>query len=956
VKKTSEEANILDENKVPDYMRSMTIATLKGRRDLKYNIATARAHRFILDYRLEEQRVWENERIRYARELYNKAVRESGTQRSHVDCESAPGEMKLEPGATIKPCNNGEDIAPASRIVSFGESPSTNQEGDKELDQLAEYFARPVSLYESDWEADNTTDQEVVIRPWAEWIANATIRAKLSNYAFFRATLNLKITISASPYQYGQVQVSYQPYDLANDVMTSTLDWLTGTNPSHANGRILMLQYLSQSPSTAVMDIKTGIPLEIKIPFIMNKEYARLFTEVDSVITNLTDLPDFTQMGGLYVTTLTRPNTTQDATNSFVGVNISGYMTDVELCANTSTNVNITAEADNDTRALHVLPSVPGKVYAIAEAHESDGKGPISTVASAVENIANSVATAPIIGPFATATGKVAAAVGAVASLFGFSAPPLLDKPIYAATLDRSNYSQLSSVFTGRKICCDPKQELSISVDLGGTGGEDPMAISTIAKRESYVASHTWIDTDIPLDTQICAIAVTPMCLHSVVTAVGPPVKTIHMPSATYFAASPFKFWRGCMTYRLVVVCSKFHRGKLIITYEPNIMQYTLLTAADTKLNQQNHIIMDLEETQEIEFKVGWSTDRNFKQVAIPGTVFVTDVNKASTMATIDHELVNGFVSVRPYTSLVAPNQNNGNEEVKILIYARCDDLEVAVPSSQGIVQGREYVETESSHIVSESADMKHCAEAVSLELNKPFPSKEIYKINFGERVVSFRSLLKRYNTNAMYDINPTSVKEGHTLSITRSLYPTLYTVPSAVGTATSLIDASAEGDLFNYLRFAFMGMRGGYRYRATPWVDLVATDLRQSIVKLENNLTYYYQPSLSYATIANSEALFKKTIDGAVNCFTSSDGAINFEIPYYSRNNYELSFDADQGRNYPSTFYAQEHSAYTIVSTMSPRFISGGNNYISLEISSASAEDFTFLRFNGAPFFTTSV
>jgi hypothetical protein len=547
-----------------------------------------------------------------------------------------------------------------------------------------------------------------------------------------------------------------------------------------------------------------------------------------------------------------------------------------------------------------------------------------------------------MIGPFATATGSIARKVGQVAALFGFSKPPILEKPTMTVPEKWSNGAQLAGGFSGVKLSCDPKQELSISSDFGGTGGEDQMALSTICKRPSIIGYSTSSDGDVAMDTVIFTAAVTPSC----VTVCGlPSTKTLNHPSNLTFASSPFRYWRGSITYKIDFICSKFHRGKYIITYEPNIEQSPLLLAADLTLNQQNHIIVDLAESQSVEFTVGWSADRSFKVVNPIDTIYDKRTMSVSnsTSVTFDladtpHEMCNGYWEMRVINELVVPNGNTGSDSVAFIVTQYSNDMEFAVPNDDCLDQDRQYTETES--------------DSVLVTLNDPLPSKDEFLTHFGERVVSFRSLLKRYHTSAIYSTDTTNHIHARTKSLSHQLYPTMQSIPSYTGTLSSNIDASSYPDLFNYLRWAYLGMRGGYRYRISVW-DENGSSCNHSQVSLLSSDNLYYQPSIDSKAISAAEPYVHKTLDGTVSCKRADDMTMEFEIPYYSRNKFEIAFHYSAGSGHPESFYAYDKTNFAYVWKETPRMVSGSTEVVSLcEVSSASAEDFSFLRYNGPPFY----
>lgn len=896
----------------------------------------------------------ENERL--TDEYYVKLKDRKEAKRSRrvrnpaVITESDGGEMNME-GCSVMNEENVCNIMPDCDSANFGTPVSNSLKDDGEIENLKSFLSRPITIFDEQYLANATSFSEV-IRPWDIWISDPTIRSKLTNYAYFRGELEITVSFSSSTYQYGHVLLSYQPYDLMNDTMIAYTDLMTATTPTEAEVRHIFNAYLSSGPSTTIIDLNNPAPLKFTVPFILNKEYARLYTDDTGVITNLTQLPDFYEMGALYMNTVSQGGimSAQADVSANISVNMSARMTNIQVATNTSTNVNITAEGDMEEVSIDYRQR--NGVQSNMQMHtttegdsrdESSDPGPISTIASAVDSIAGVVSKVPIIGPFATATGQIARKIGSVAALFGFSKPPILDKPTMTVPEKWSNGAQLAGGFSGVKLSCDPKQELSISMDFGGTGSDDQMALSTICSRPSMIGYGHSDYADIALDTVLFTAAVTPSCN----TTLGlPAAKTLMQPSNLTFASAPFRYWRGSITYRIDFICSKFHRGKYIITYEPNIEQSPLLLAADLTLNQQNHIIVDLAESQSVEFTVGWSTDRAFKVVNPIDTIYdkrtMDVVNATSTtydLADTPHEMCNGYWEMRLLNELVVPNGNLLSDAVFFTVTQFSNDIEFSVPNDDCLTQDRQYTETES--------------DSVLVTLNDPLPSQNVFLTHFGERITSFRSLLKRYHTSAIYSSNTTNHIHARTKSISHQIYPTMQSIPSYTGTLGSNVDASSFPDLFNYLRWAYLGMRGGYRYRMTVW-DENGSSCNHAQVSLLSSDNLYYQPAIDSKAISAAIPYIHKTLDGTVSCKRGDDMTMEFEVPYYSRNKFEVAFHYSAGSGHPESFYAYDKTNFEYVWKETPRMDSGSTDVYSLcEVSSASAEDFTFIRYNGPPFYT---
>lgn len=74
---------------------------------------------------------------------------------------------------------------------------------------VSKFLERPVKIYTRNWELG--TDNTTFINPWILYCNHPSIKRKLDNYYLFRANLNIKVVVNASPFYYGAMMVSYKP-------------------------------------------------------------------------------------------------------------------------------------------------------------------------------------------------------------------------------------------------------------------------------------------------------------------------------------------------------------------------------------------------------------------------------------------------------------------------------------------------------------------------------------------------------------------------------------------------------------------------------------------------------------------------------------------------------------------------------------------------------------------------
>jgi len=994
---------------------AMNLTELESRRDLRENVRTRRAYEIRRKSLARQQAEAVTAALYERREVFRAARRAKRLEtRGGLMTESKEiGDMSMDSASNMDSHENvvdhtGEEI----NIKTLGVNIHKTDDGGNTQFSLESFFERPVSIYDSTW--NSGTEYNVALQLWNLWSKDSSVRAKLTNYSYFRGTLHVKIATTGTPYHYGRIMAAYYPYARYNDVLGRHDDLLASTTPGPTTTLPLYKCYLSQTPGVSYIDVKENEPQELIIPFISHKPKFRLFNDDNNVITNATEFSDFEEAGELRLVTLNQLNVANADFDSAVSLNVYAWVTDIELGNITATDMNITAQSkDIFTEARHgrsshreprrhhrrrrdPSPDPPPRIEIIEEEESSEDDyyermtkdegtrrinwrkskkdkpmysktgnfgsrlmtslekggdeysepGPVSNVATAVAKVGDALTDVPVIGGFAKATSTVAKSIGKVASWFGWAKPVVLTDPTFVKNMPFQNGATTIGKDTCFKLTLDPKQELSVDQTLGGVE-EDQMMIAEIAKRESFLTTFTWSDDNVAMTTLLWKCLVSPILFQSAQwTDSG--LQAMVQPTSLMFAAQPFQSWRGKIKFRFEIVCSKFHRGKILFKYDPNVAMNGLISSNTTKLNQQNTVILDIQDTQDITFEVDWAHVRNWAQVP---QNFASDAlpcnteNFSADYSVYDANECNGFIEVRPLNELVQPTSTS---TVAVNVFVSCDDLVVNRPSTALLPYKRAVNFTESSDITTEEV----------INHNDSKINEKIFLDHYGERVFSFRSLLKRYTTSAGGHYTNGITGNGF-IDVSAGLYPQDgLPVP---------FEASSDCDpktLFSYLRYAYMGVRGGMRYRViVAQGDSSARNNYTRVQLLSPRSFSDTAMGVTTKALNNTAAIwgtgdyfYTNRLDGGVLYHMATNGGIEFEVPFYSRNlflfacnnNFGLNVTDEPGIGFDTIMGAWDWSCKTAANF-------ANNSYVSVTVDSATAEDFTFLRYQGAPFYTES-
>lgn len=675
---------------------------------------------------------------------------------------------------------------------------------------LANFLQRPVRIDTYTWQETDPVGVTRTISPWFLFFNDPSIKYKLNNFAFVSCDLKLKVIVNASPFYYGAQRICYQP--------------LPVFKPSTAGTGTSALVPYSQQPGLWIIP-QNSEGGEMTLPFFFQKDYLQVQRAAD-----------FTNMGTLRFVTYAPLDSANGVTGAGVSVQVYAWAENVVLSG----------------------PSV-----GVALQSDEYGDGIVSRPASIVGKIAGSLKGIPIIGKFATATEMGARAVGGIAKLFGFTNVPVIADTV---PFRPSPFPQMASPEIGypvEKLTLDAKNELSIDTSVVGLDGKDPLAIENLACRDSFLVSTAWTTTT-PVDTPLFTTNVNPF-MYRTSGSVNTNNNQIYLTPAAMTAAM-FNNWRGDMVYTFKVIASKYHKGRLRVSYDP--VNASVQTTGDTGSSTYNKII-DLGEESEFEIRIPYHQVLPWLLTqATPGTAIWTT---SSTPALTKSLGANGILSLKVLTLLTAPV---ATAPVNILISVRCgDNIEFANPRpmsglSPFVVQS------------DDSDDNKPRTEFVpgtdtTLDMRR-------YRVNFGECIKSVRPLLRRSNINEIWSSASVPSSASYQAYKFQWRYPKTYGYdPSTYNTAKGLLTPATTYP-FNYspmtpyawVSNCFVGQRGAIMWHLVPDSPAPLSNLR-AYRQVTGN-PGLPQP-LDFSTLSGSASSISRTMAGtAGGCAVTNCSTVN--------------------------------------------------------------------------------
>nr|ULG00069.1 MAG: hypothetical protein 2 [Locarnavirus sp.] len=588
-------------------------------------------------------------------------------------------------------------------------------DGDQmDVASLAQFLSRPVRIHSFTWlESDASDLIKASIVPWRLFFNDARIKNKLNNFAFIRCKLKIKVLVNASPFYYGCMAMTYQPL---TQFTPSTID--TGTGQQ-------MLMPFSQRPITWIYP-QHSQGTEMSLPFLYHKNWL-----------DITSNNDCADMGSLIFINYTDLQSANGAVGQGVTIQVYAWAEEVELSGAT---VGL------------ALQSQPVDEY---------GSGPISKPATTVAQMAARMKDIPVIGKFATATEIGARAVAGIATLFGYTNVPVINNILPFKPCAFPALASPEIGFPVEKLTLDPKNELTIDPSAVGAPPGDPLAIKSLVERESFIYRFNW-DTTHAVDDLLFYSRVNPWMFRQTGNTINSKVDMTPLGMVSRL----FEEWRGDLIFRMKIVASPYHKGRLIISFDPsndpsnNLVNNTNVTSA-----VYTHIV-DLGEDTDVEFRVPYVQALPFLRTAVTtgatpphpfNTLYIPFGGTGSTFNAVKG-LDNGCITIRVATNLTAPIASSA---VRVLMYVRAaDNFQLANPKalpqnvvSPFTVQSVPVMEMQSQPVPEEGQTQLVFGKAGATAL----PNQ--YRVNFGEVVSSLRVLLHRANyiyTQADPTANPT--------------------------------------------------------------------------------------------------------------------------------------------------------------------------------------------------------
>jgi hypothetical protein len=811
--------------------------------------------------------------------------------RSHVKAVVAPDRAHITRQSGNEVSSQKEKTvtfvdAEAANSLNVGGSLPPGRLKDKEV-ELVDFLARPVKIADVTWgnSGISVSGGTAVLDPWTALWYNKRVSNKIATYANFRSNMRVKMVINGNSFFYGKLMVTYLPF--------YQIDAVTHKTP----GALGVLTTSSQCPKV-FLDPTLSEGAEMTLPWFYHTEYLNITTS-----TIVADSP------GALTFHVVNPlkNVNEDLSVSLTTITISVYawFENAELEGATVTNPAFMAPQSGREDETH--------------------KKPVSQFCTAVADASSVIAKVPVIAPYARAVEEGARVGSKLASALGYSKPVDVAENLKNTPRNTNNMALANTVDDVCKFTVDAKQELSIDPRLSGLGGEDELSFARICSIPTYLTTALWTTQR---DIKYCLLQVN---VHPYMWAAGPDSQ--YALTACGGVGIHFKYWTGTMEFMFQVASSAFHRGRLLVVYDPRPSSVAIDSPEE---NAHYSWVVDLAETRN--FKVSISNYRHTDWLEITDTV-LTDIQyiDGDTPTLAQNKASNGKLSIYVLNKLTVPSNSNGiNTDIGINMYVNGgSDLKFATPRNTGIrrqsgVEATDKVGTqETTNMGTPENNLRHY--------------KSVKYI--GEEIDSFRTLIKRYQHYlSISKFTFSSDYLGYYLLV-HQMYPVKR--PSNGVYPHDVSGFMAVNNLIRLLMQSFSGYKGSMRWKASVNGDVEFNSIMfgrtDSIAASEVQHTV---PNPDSAIESSAYRAFMA--DQIYNCggtlqSVDMNNVMSSEIPFYSK------YSFIPGKKGDRTSYNEMYETNSLIMLL-PYRGGGSTKRIYIDLWTAAGEDFTCMFFTGWP------
>lgn len=630
-------------------------------------------------------------------------------------------------------------------------SPSENTVGK----DIITFLSKPQILIQDKFQSTDSVGTFTPLPMPSGMMINPLIIQKLSGYFGFRAKLVFRLQVNATRFQMGRYMLAYVPLGGAR--------YGVGTfGPVWYNQHMNTLVQRTQLPRVE-LDVSCDTEAILEVPFNSTLDFYKIGAYQD------TDVPDTWGTIGVY------PYSSLNAVSGPPSCNFTlwAHFEDVELIAQ---DLTITAQSKN--------PFASSKKKSKGALSERESRlnnvGPVESLATKISEVSSYLIPVPFLSSFA-ATTKWASDISAnVASVFGWSAPLNLEKVTRVNRTTGSYMNNINKVDLSYPLSAAADNNVSVLPGFSGCD-IDELGLNYIASVPAWFRTTPWLAASNPGTLIGTGINLYPAFFEQSRSYASGTVTDFPPIS---FVAKHFEYWRGSIKITFKFVRTEFHSGRLAVVFRPLDSNTSSATVAMTLPNSAllQREIIDIRTQNEVTLTFPYICKRPY----LPNTS--TGYFGAVYLYVVD--------------PIVAPD--TVPQDIQILMEVSAGhDFEVAWPRPRSYNPAVGVTAQSINPWNSSVCDMTN---KVIGDFKEPVNSLEQSQASIGEKIVSFRQLLKRFNSIWQASL-PAPAANAANLNVLPFAY-------SNTGTTAGSLQPVYGNDLYGLLNSIFLYSRGGVRLK----------------------------------------------------------------------------------------------------------------------------------------------
>nr|APO40850.1 structural polyprotein [Noveria virus] len=493
----------------------------------------------------------------------------------------------------------------------------------------SDQLKKPILIGQYDWTTAQTAETILATFEFPEILTtvDSLLSRTLSMYAFFKMSPVFRFQINATQFHQGQLICSFDPFGMSLPLAQIPVG--ASTTPVYAN------LYATGLPNTKIMASESE-PVELSIPFVHPRNF--LTTNSKS---------GFDILGVIRVAVL---NQLRVAEGTSPTLTLSVWI----YAADSSVHVPI----------YYHTPDIPD-FYATSGILNGGLDSILSNVSGLVSGGSNVIGNV-LSGNFGQALRGGQGVVDNLGSLFGFDYP---SRPVNPdkCIMPIETLAHGRGLSRAQRLAIDPMSGHLVGSDVT-CESDNEMDVLKIARTPMMIRNAINWPSTATAGTQLFQLQVTPsMCCYND----GESIQHSYLS----FVSSAFMYWRGGITFDIEFVATRFHSGKILVSFVPN---YYTGTATYSQLSTScPNVVIDVQQTSSVSFTIPYSA-------ATPLKTTLMDIIAGDSAIIIHDEHILGYIYFHVQNRLASPS--NVNPDVDFNLYARgASDFQLFVPSNTHI-------------------------------------------------------------------------------------------------------------------------------------------------------------------------------------------------------------------------------------------------------------------------------